>query len=256
MKIPHHIAFIPDGNGRWAQAHHLPIEVGHRRGVETLTTILDQCYHLGIKVVTVYAFSSENWSRSEHEKNILFGLINFFLKTKLPKLIDQSVKVKIIGQQDKFPSSVKENIQVAETATQAFTTYTLQIALGYGGREEIIHAAQKFADAVVRGEQSISALDETHFRSYLSTKNIADPDLVIRTSGEYRISNFMLYQLAYSEFYFTSTLWPDFTLETLDAALKAFSTRNRRFGSRPLTSNDNPTTAHNHIISNSSHRSS
>ncbi len=232
-KVPEHIAIIPDGNGRWAQQHGLSIEAGHRKGVAVLEAILDACYELSVKVVTVYAFSSENWQREQAERTVLFSLINYFLETKLAKLIRQKIRIEFIGQLKVFPSAVQNNIQAAKTQTASFETRLLQIALGYGGRKELVRAAQKFATAVQTGNTSIAALNEESFKQYLDTAQTKDPDLIIRTSGEYRISNFLLYQSAYSEFYFTQTLWPDFTVAELKQAFAEFTRRERRFGKRP-----------------------
>ena len=227
-----HIAFILDGNGRWAKNKGLPLTDGHKKGLENLEKILDFCFNEKIKVVTLYAFSSENWKRSEQEKTILFDLLSFYFEKKINKIIKNNTKVKVIGNTKLFPKKIQEIIYKTELISQEKNEFLLQIALSYGGRDEIIRGIKKLFQAIQNKQASINELNENQFKLYLDTEKTDDPDLLIRTGGEIRLSNFLLYQMAYTEFYFTNTLWPDFSLEELEKALKYFSSRERRFGGR------------------------
>ncbi len=230
--IVKHIAFVLDGNGRWAKNKNLPLTDGHRKGLENLEKILDFCFHKGIKIVTLYAFSSENWKRSQQEKSILFDLLAYYFENKLHKIIKNNTKVKVIGNVKLFPEKIQETIFKTELASKENDQFLLQIALSYGGRDEIIRGIRRLFQAIENQEASIDELNENEFKAYLDTGKIPDPDLLIRTGGELRLSNFLLYQQAYTEFYFTSTLWPDFSPEELEEALECFSLRERRFGGR------------------------
>lgn len=232
MNKPHHIAFIMDGNNRWSVAHQLHFSEGHRKGVQVVEDILDFCFTEGIHTVTLYAFSSENWKRSEEEKNLLFDLLYDYFQNQLQKVITQGTRIKVIGDTKKFPDRIKEAIRLSEERSANQNKNLLQVGLGYGGRDEIVRATKCIADAVKKGEINISELDEDKFGEYLDTSGAHDPDILVRTSGEYRISNFLLYQTAYTEFFFTPTLWPDFNREELKRIIKEFSHRERRYGGR------------------------
>ncbi len=229
-KLPHHLAIIMDGNGRWAQARGKKRQDGHRQGVETARNIVREVGDLGIPVLTLFSFSSENWSRPAHEVSFLMGLIRHYIETDLHDLNERGVCVRIIGRRHNIEAGLSDLIARAETLTRHNKAMQLHIAFNYGGREEIADAATSLAAKAVAGDIQPQDITPDLFASELSSADMPDPDLLIRTSGEHRVSNFLLWQLAYSEFYFTDTLWPDFSRPDLEAALESFAKRHRRFG--------------------------
>ncbi|MBG9985292.1 isoprenyl transferase [Facklamia sp. DSM 111018] len=232
-KIPKHVAIIMDGNGRWAKKRMMPRVFGHRKGVETLKEIVIRANELGIKILTVYAFSTENWSRPEDEVNFLLNLPKDFFDSFLPQLNKNNVKVDYIGDANRLPEETQAIMQEGLAQTSKNTGMILNIALNYGSRQEITQAVQLIATKVAQGELMPNAIDEELIDAHLMTHFLGEysaPDLMIRTSGELRLSNFLLWQLAYSEFYFTDILWPDFKPEQFDEAIIEYSKRKRRFG--------------------------
>ena len=225
-----HIAVIMDGNGRWAAARGLPRTMGHRAGIEAVRRTLKAAPELGVGHLTLYSFSSENWRRPLFEIEELMQLLRFYLRSELAAMHKEGIRVKIIGERKKLPSDIVDLITHAEDLTQDNKALTLTLALSYGGRQEIAAAARRLAKAVERGEMPSDAIDEHVVQSFLSTGGMPDPDLVIRTSGEKRISNFLLWQSAYAEFVFLDVLWPDFSGEHLAAAIAEFQRRERRYG--------------------------
>lgn len=229
-RIPKHIAIIMDGNGRWAKKRFLPRLAGHKAGSETLREIIATCGELGVEHLTVYAFSTENWGRPEEEITGLFNLLRGYLDTELETLDRQGIRINAIGDLSKLPKDLRQRIDAAMAQTKQHTTLQLNIALNYGGRDELIKAVQSLAQDVKEGAIEIDEIQESVFEEKLFTKCIPDPELLIRTSGELRLSNFLLWQLAYSEFYFTDVLWPDFKKAELLAAIEEYQNRKRRFG--------------------------
>jgi len=221
-----HIAIIMDGNGRWAQAKHRPRLFGHRAGVKTVRRVVEDARDIGIKCLTLYSFSTENWNRPRAEIRALFDLLKRYVEDDLEELHKNDVRIRIIGSQDGLPDDILTVINQVETRTRGNTTFSLNIAFNYGGRDEILRACRKAMKTGIAPDD----LDEAKFDQLLDTADLPQPDLVIRTSGEYRISNFLLWQAAYAEFVFTDVLWPDFTKDDLNAALKDYFSRNRRFG--------------------------
>ena len=227
---PAHIGIIMDGNGRWAKQRGLPRIEGHRRGVETVRSIIDAARELDIRFLTLYAFSVENWNRPGDEVSALMGLLEYFLKKETRTLVKNRVRLLTIGRTHELPAVVREQLDAAKTATAGFTDHTLILALNYGSRTEVVDAARAYAAAVASGEEKLNDGSWDSFRRYLYTKDVPDPDLIIRTSGETRVSNFLLLQAAYAEFIFSPVLWPDFTKADLAAAVTNYSQRERRFG--------------------------
>nr|WP_263313497.1 isoprenyl transferase [Mammaliicoccus sp. Marseille-Q6498] len=230
LKVPDHIAIIMDGNGRWAKNKKMPRIKGHYEGMQTVKKITRKANDLGIKYLTLYAFSTENWSRPEDEVKYLMKLPGDFLKTFLPELIEKNVKVTTIGFTEKLPKHTKRAIEEAIEQTKDNTGLNLVFALNYGGRAEIVNAVKELYHEVEDGRLSIDELDEDHIKNHLFTSEIPDPELLIRTSGEERLSNFLIWQSSYSEFVFTKTLWPDFDEQSLIDCLKIYQSRQRRFG--------------------------
>lgn len=228
--VPSHVAIIMDGNGRWAEKRGLPRLAGHKAGVEALKRVVTAAKAETISFLTVYAFSTENWNRPEEEVLGLMDLIVFFLKRDLKELIAQGVRIRTIGDIAALPKEPLKEILDAVKTTENNTGLELIIALNYGGRHEIIAAAKKLSKACLSGDLTPEMIDETAMTKALFTDGIPDPDLIIRTSGEVRTSNFLLWQSAYAEYYFTDVLWPDFNHETLKIALKSYALRDRRFG--------------------------
>lgn len=228
--IPEHVAIIMDGNGRWATKRHLPRSAGHRAGVESLREIIAACIDLGIKYLTVYSLSSENWKRPEREIKFLLKLFLATLKNELNLLNDHGVRLRLIGDRMSMPGEVLEAYEQAEKRTSENTNLNFNIALNYGSRQEILEAARKISEKMSSGEQDLTDIGIDDFSDYLYTKDIPDPDFLIRTSGEYRISNFLLWQISYSELYFTKVLWPDFKRKHFLKAINEYQKRNRRFG--------------------------
>ncbi|WP_269625144.1 isoprenyl transferase [Prochlorococcus marinus] len=230
LRMPDHIAVIMDGNGRWAKAKGLPRTIGHTAGVEALKTTLHLCSNWGIGALTVYAFSTENWSRPSEEVNFLMTLFESVLKRELSNLKLEKVKINFLGDLDPLPISLKDLIKESVESTSSNKGIHLNVCTNYGGRRELVRAAQKLAERSVKGELDPSLIDENVFASELFTASEVDPDLLIRTSGEKRISNFLLWQLAYAEIHVTDVLWPDFNADTLANALLDYQSRRRRFG--------------------------
>ena len=229
--IPAHVAIIMDGNGRWAKQRNLPRIAGHHEGMKTVRKITRISSDLGIKVLTLYAFSTENWKRPKVEIDFLMKLPGEFLSTYLPELVEQNVKVEMIGNFDVLPEHTKNAIRKAIEETATNNGMTLNFAMNYGSRLELVESVKKIAKLAADGLLSIDSIDETHIEAHLMTAHLPEPDLLIRTSGEVRLSNFMLWQLAYAEFSFTDVLWPDFDEPCMLDAISEFQSRNRRFGS-------------------------
>jgi len=229
-KLPQHIAIIMDGNGRWAKKRGLPRQAGHRQGAENLRRIVNACVEFGVKILTIYAFSTENWQRSKAEVDGLMRLLRRFLKTELPEMLQNNIRLHVIGRTERLPLDVQQTLSQAMAATQANTALQLNLALSYGGRDEITRAARALAAEVQAGLIGPEDISEERVAACLDTRGIPDPDILIRTGGDMRISNFLLWQLAYTEFFITSTLWPDFNREQFLKILDDFQTRERRFG--------------------------
>ena len=232
QKLPRHVAIIMDGNGRWAKKHKLNVAMGHRQGVETLREIIRHTDDLKIEALTIYAFSTENWKRSKEEVGALMQLILDFFKSEIDELDEKNVRILILGEKDVFPDKQREVLIEAERRTGDNTGLTLNICLNYGGRAELVRATKSIVEDVQAGRLSLDKVDETTISDRLYTANQPDVDLMIRTSGEMRLSNFLLYQCAYAEFLFPKVLWPDFTVQDYDEALLAYGGRERRFGKR------------------------
>jgi undecaprenyl diphosphate synthase len=230
MQIPKHLAIIMDGNGRWAEQRHLPRILGHRKGVETVQSIVDECLNLGISYLTLYAFSSENWGRPQDEVEALMGLLGTFLKKELNQLHKRGIRLMAIGELDRLPKSISKILRDIIRKTADNRRMVLNLALSYGSRNELTRALQKLGKDIAEGRIQADELNEESINEALDTCSIPDPDLLIRTSGEMRISNFLLWQMAYTELYFTEALWPDFSREQLLQALEEYSRRQRRFG--------------------------
>ncbi|MBB5323641.1 undecaprenyl diphosphate synthase [Anoxybacillus tepidamans] len=228
--VPEHVAIIMDGNGRWAKKRALPRVAGHYEGMQVVRKITRFANELGIKVLTLYAFSTENWKRPKQEVEYLMKLPEQFLATFLPELIEENVNVRVIGNRSQLPEHTRRAVEKAIEETKHNTGLVLNFALNYGSRAEITYAMQEMAKQVQQGDLSPEQINEEVVSSYLMTKDLKDPDLLIRTSGEIRLSNFMLWQLAYTEFWFTDVLWPDFTEQHLLQAIAEFQKRGRRFG--------------------------
>jgi undecaprenyl diphosphate synthase len=227
---PLHVAIIMDGNGRWAKARALPRTVGHQRGAEAVRRTVRGAAELGISYLTLFGFSSENWKRSTAEIDDLMALLRFYLRSEIAELDRNGVRVRVIGDRARLAEDIVALIDDAETRTRDNARLNLTVALSYGGRSEITLAAQRLAQAVQERELAIAEIDEAAFARYLLTVDIPDPDLIIRTSGEKRVSNFLLWQSAYAELVFLDRLWPDFTKDDLESAVHEFHRRDRRYG--------------------------
>ena len=225
-----HIAIIMDGNGRWAKKRGLPRSMGHRKGAEVVKEICQAAGDAGIKYLTLYAFSTENWKRPQEEVDSLMDLLRQYLKSDLKELKEKGVCIRFIGEREMLPTDILKSMEKLEAETANNDKMTLCIALSYGSRQEIVHAAKKVAELVKRGDIRIEDIDEKIFSDMLYTHDIPDPDILIRTSGEQRISNYLLWQLAYSEFFFVEAYWPDFTKEMLNDVIEKYKTRERRYG--------------------------
>jgi undecaprenyl diphosphate synthase len=230
MRLPRHLAIIMDGNGRWAEQRHLPRVVGHQRGVETVRTIVEECRNLGIPYLTLYAFSSENWGRPEEEVAALMGLLGRFLQSELESMLTHRIRLNVIGEIARLPSGVRRILEETIDRTAANREMVLTLALSYGARDEILHTVRTLVEKARTGDLRSEDIDEASFSAGLDTAELPDPDFLVRTSGEMRISNFLLWQLAYTELYFTEALWPEFNVRELHRALQEFSRRQRRFG--------------------------
>jgi len=229
-QLPRHIAIIMDGNGRWARQRNLPRFAGHRAGMEAVRAVVRECARLGVEVVTLFAFSSENWQRPEKEVGLLMDLFLNALKKEVKKLNKNNVRLRIIGGREAFSSKLQQHIAESEAMTAGNTGLELVIAANYGGRWDIVEAVRRVAEDVAAGNLQPGDIDEKVFNKHMSLYDLPAPDLFIRTGGEQRISNFLLWQLAYTELYFTHTLWPDFNEASFEEALGAFASRQRRFG--------------------------
>lgn len=229
-KLPNHVAVIMDGNGRWAENKGLPRFMGHRRGVDALKALLRCCKDWGIPALTAYAFSTENWHRPMPEVEFLMTLFERVLKRELDEMTEEGVQIRFVGDLDALPESLRLEIDRAMEATKSNHKIQFNVATNYGGRREIIHACRSIALAAQKGQLDPAEIDESVFEKFLYTAGLGDPDLLIRTSGEMRVSNFLLWQMAYSELYVTDTLWPDFDRTAFYHALQSYQSRKRRFG--------------------------
>ena len=230
MKVPQHVAIILDGNGRWAKAKGMPRNYGHAQGSKNVERICEEAWRMGIKYLTVYAFSTENWNRPKDEVDALMKLLRNYMKTCLKTAAKNDMKVRVIGDIEPLDEDIKKRISELEAATVDNGGLNFTIALNYGSRDEMTRAAKRMAQDCAAGKLSPETINESVFESYLDAHGIPDPDLLIRTSGEQRLSNYLLWQLAYSEFYFTDVPWPDFTKDELVKAVEEYNHRHRRFG--------------------------
>lgn len=228
--LPQHVAIIMDGNGRWAKKRGLPRSAGHKAGAKNLQKVTEYAQKRGIKTMTLFAFSSENWNRPAEEVKTLMNIFRTYLKTDVAELSKKGVRVSFIGNRFKFDDDMRAQMDKLEKQTATFTNFHIVLALSYGGRNDIVAAARDIAQAVKNGQLKPEEVDTKLFAAHLSTAGIPDPDLIIRTSGEERVSNFLLWELAYAEFYFTPVYWPDFDEKALDDALASYEKRQRRFG--------------------------
>lgn len=230
MKVPQHVAIILDGNGRWAKSKGMPRNYGHAQGSKNVERICEEAYRMGIKYLTVYAFSTENWNRPKDEVDALMKLLRNYTKTCLKTAAKNDMKIRVIGDLGRLDDDIRGRIAELVEATKDNKGLNFQIAINYGSRDEMARAARRLAEDCVSGKIRPEEIDETVFERYLDTHDIPDPDLLIRTSGEQRLSNYLLWQLAYTEFYFTDVLWPDFTKEELVKAVAQYNARDRRYG--------------------------
>lgn len=230
MSVPNHVAIILDGNGRWAKAKGLPRTAGHIQGVKTVEAICENAYNMGINYLTVYAFSTENWNRPDSEVETLMNLLRNYLKSSIKRAQKNNMCVRVLGDKTRLAADLRDSIEELEQITKNNTGLHFQIAINYGGRDELRRAVTKLADKVAAGEIRPSEIDDGMIEAELDTAGIPDPDLMIRTSGEQRISNYLLWQLAYSELYFTQVPWPDFNKKELEKAVEAYQNRDRRYG--------------------------
>ena len=228
--VPEHVAVIMDGNGRWAKARGRPRAFGHSRGVEAVRNTVESAAEMGVKYLTLFSFSTENWNRPADEVGALFALMRRYVEADLKSLHARGVRIRIIGRRDDLDDDLKAIIKTAEDMTRENDRFNLTIAFNYGGRDEIVRAARKIAEASVRGALNPASIDDAMFADQLDTHDLPDVDLLVRTSGEQRISNFMLWQTAYAEIVFLEVLWPDFSTEHLRGALSQYQNRNRRYG--------------------------
>ena len=230
MNIPQHVAIILDGNGRWAKAKGMPRNYGHMEGAKTVEKICEEAWKMGIKYLTVYAFSTENWKRPQEEVDALMKLLRNYMKTCLKTAAKNDMVVRVIGDKTGLADDIRESIEELEKASANNGGLNFQIAINYGSRDEIVRSVRKVMEDVKTGKIEPEQMDEAMFDSYLDTAGIPSPDLLIRTSGEQRLSNFLMWQLAYTEFYFTDVPWPAFTKEDLEKAIEKYNSRDRRFG--------------------------
>lgn len=229
-EIPGHIAIVMDGNGRWAKKRNRPRTMGHQAGLKALRAVIEHCVQLGVDTLTVFAFSSENWNRPAGEVSRLMEIFLRALDKETKVLHENGICLRFIGDKTAFKPNIQTKMSDAERLTRANARMVVNIAVNYGGRWDITQAAKQIAEAVAQGRMSAGSIDEPEFSKYLAVSNSSDPDLFIRTGGEMRISNFLLWQLAYTEFFFTPVLWPDFDNHTIDEAITAYQSRERRFG--------------------------
>ena len=231
-QIPQHVAIILDGNGRWAKANGKLRSQGHKAGADNVETINDALTEMGAKYLTVYAFSTENWKRTEDEVSYLMSLMKRYLIRNKKDAIERRTRIRVIGDKERLAPDLQELIREVEADTAHLDRFNLTFAINYGGRDEIVRAVRHIAEEAASGRLDPESIDEALFASYLDTADLPDPDLLIRTSGEERISNFLPWQIAYSEMYFTPVYWPDFTIEELKKAILSYAGRERRFGGR------------------------
>lgn len=230
LKMPRHVAIILDGNGRWAKAKGMPRNYGHVQGAKTVENICETAWKMGIPYLTVYAFSTENWSRPQDEVDALMKLLRQYLKDCIKRSTKNNMCVRVLGDISPLDADLKASIVELEEVSKGNTGLHFQVALNYGSRDEMLRAVRAMAEKVSEGRLALDEIDEGRFSDYLDTNGIPDPDLLIRTSGEERLSNFLLWQLAYTEFYFTDVLWPDFNKKELQKAIEYYNKRDRRFG--------------------------
>ena len=230
QRVPRHVAIILDGNGRWAKKRLMPRNYGHSQGSRNVERICEDAWRMGIKYLTVYAFSTENWSRPADEVDALMKLLRSYLKDCIKTSRKNDMRVRIIGDRTRLDADIRESIRALEEDSKNNQGLNFQVALNYGGRDEIVRAVRRLAEDYKNGTLTADGITESTFRSYLDTADIPDPDLLIRTSGEFRLSNFLMWQTAYTEFYCTDVLWPDFTKEDLMKAVEYYNSRERRFG--------------------------
>ena len=230
LNIPKHVAIILDGNGRWAKKKMMPRNYGHSQGSKVVEQICEDAYNIGIKYLTIYAFSTENWSRPKDEVNALMKILNSYLDTSVKTSKKNNMRVKIIGDKSGLSDEIQEKIKKLEEASKDNTGLNFQVAINYGGRDEIIRAVKALSLDVIGNRIAVDNIDDEFFSQYLDTGGVPNPDLLIRTSGEQRLSNFLLWQQAYTEFYFTDVLWPDFNKKELLKAVEYYSGRKRKFG--------------------------
>ncbi len=230
MSVPKHIAIIMDGNGRWAKKRGLPRVMGHNAGMQSLKEIVRACSDLGVKYLTVYAFSTENWKRPEDEVNGIFKIMVHYIKKELAELKRENVKIRVVGEWEAIPAEAKESMKYALSETEENTGLQFNIALNYGGRREILDAVKELYLKVQESGEDIEGITEEDIGKYLATGNIPEPDMIIRTGGELRLSNFMLWQSAYSELIFREVYWPDFDKKELESCIEEFQLRHRRYG--------------------------
>lgn len=230
MNVPQHIAIILDGNGRWARQHGMPRNLGHKQGAKNVETICREAWNLGVKYLTVYAFSTENWKRPKEEVDALMKLLRNYMKNCVKTAEKNHMRVRIIGDKTGLAEDIQESIAKLEESSKDHDGLNFQIAINYGSRDEMLRGMKRMLSDYKEDKFSLEELDETKFQHYLDTADIPDPDLLIRTSGEQRISNYLLWQLAYTELYFTNVPWPDFTKEELVKAIEDYNNRDRRYG--------------------------
>lgn len=230
MKVPNHVAIILDGNGRWAKSKGMPRNYGHVQGAKTVEVICEEAYRMGIQYLTVYAFSTENWNRPRDEVDALMSLLRNYMKTCLKTAAKNNMCVRIIGEKSRLDDDIRKRMEQLEEATKDNTGLHFQIAINYGGRDEIVRAVRKLAGDAIEGNLSVDDITEDTISNALDTCGLPEPDLLIRTCNEQRISNFLLWQLAYTELYFTPVAWPDFSKEELEKAVAAYNKRDRRYG--------------------------
>lgn len=230
MNIPQHVAIILDGNGRWAKSKGMPRNYGHIEGAKNVERICEEAWRMGIKYLTVYAFSTENWKRPQDEVDALMKLLRNYMKTCLKTAAKNDMRVRVIGDKSGLDEDIRTKIEELEKASENNGGLNFQIAINYGSRDEIVRGVRKMIEDAKNGKLSAEEMDEERFASYLDTAGIPDPDLLIRTSGEERLSNFLMWQLAYTEFYFTDVPWPAFTKKDLEKAIEKYNSRDRRFG--------------------------
>ncbi len=230
--VPQHVGIIMDGNHRWASARHLPGAAGHRAGAKRLREIAEACADLGIKNLTLFAFSTENWQRPSREVSLLMDLMRHVMQNDIDELNRRDVRLRVIGSREKFAADIQKQMTYCEELTRDNTELNLAVAVNYGGRWDIVEATKKVAKQVLAGDLALADIDDAHVAENLSLAGLPEPDLLIRTGGEHRVSNFLLWDLAYTELYFTETFWPDLDVACLKSAVAEFCARSRRFGRR------------------------